>query len=196
MEAEKLSETITKTGEDEKKSNVIKALTISLFAVALSFAGLGSSDEIKTISADNIIESNYQTINEFRALKQSLLQVSIDQLEVNLVSRSTLTAAERNNIVEIISNLKKEIQLSESNDDKQDGKKEIGLKLLEVQHEKKLSKAKNKSFEYGEALLQIAIILISTSIVSSFGGLMLGGTCIGLLGIIAVVNGFFLFFTI
>lgn len=196
MEAEKLSETITKTGEDEKKSNVIKALTISLFAVALSFAGLGSSDEIKTISADNIIESNYQTINEFRSLKQSILQANIDQLELSLGSRSSLTTAERSNLVRIISSLKKEIQLSESNADKQDGKKEIELKLLELQHEKKLSKAKNKSFEYGEAFLQIAIILISTSIVSSIGGLMLGGTLIGAFGIIAVANGFFLFFTI
>jgi hypothetical protein len=196
MEAEKLSETITKTGRDEKKSNVIKALTISLFAVALSFAGLGSSDEIKIISADNIIESNYQTINEFRDLKQSILQANIDQLELSFGSRSSLTTAEKSNLVRIISNLKKEIQLSESNADKQDGKKEVELKLLELQHEKKLSKAKNKSFEYGEAFLQIAIILISTSIVSSIGGLMLGGTLIGAFGIIAVANGFFLFFTI
>lgn len=196
METEKLAEDITKTGEGEKNSHVIKALTISLFAVALSFSGLGSSEEFKTISADSIIESNYQTINEFRNLKKLLLQASIDQLEVNLGSRSSLTADEKNNLVIIISNLKKEIQLSESNTDKQDGKKEIRLKLLEVQQEKMLAKAKNKSFEYGEALLQIAIIFISTSIVSSISGLMLGGTLIGVFGIIAVANGFFLFITI
>jgi hypothetical protein len=196
METEKLAEDITKTGEGEKNSHVIKALTISLFAVALSFSGLGSSEEFKTISADSIIESNYQTINEFRNLKKILLQASIDQLEVNLGSRSSLTADEKNNLVIIISNLKKEIQLSESNADKQDGEKEIRLKLLEVQQEKMLAKAKNKSFEYGEALLQIAIIFISTSIVSSISGLMLGGTLIGAFGIIAVANGFFLFITI
>jgi len=196
METEKLAEDITKTGEGEKNSHVIKALTISLFAVALSFSGLGSSEEFKTISADSIIESNYQTINEFRNLKKLLLQASIDQLEVNLGSRSFLTADEKNNLVIIISNLKKEIQLSESNADKQDGEKEIRLKLLEVQQEKMLAKAKNKSFEYGEALLQIAIIFISTSIVSSISGLMLGGTLIGAFGIIAVANGFFLFITI
>jgi hypothetical protein len=196
METEKIAENITKTGEDGKKSHVIKALTISLFALALSLSGLGSSDEFKTIAAANIIESNYQTINEFRDLKQSLLQVSIDQLELNLGARSSLTTEEKNNLIKIISNLKNEIQLSESNTDKQDGKKEVGLKLLELQHEKMLAKDKNKSFEYGEAMLQIAIILISTSIVSSIGGLMLGGTLIGALGIFAVANGFFLFFSI
>jgi uncharacterized protein YlxP (DUF503 family) len=196
MEAEKLSETITKTGYGEKNPHVIKALIISLFAVALSFAGLGSSEELKTISADNIIESNYQTISEFRTLRQSLLQVSIDQLEINLGAHSPLTSAEKNNLVKIISKLKKEINLSESNVDKQDGKKEVEFKLNKVQNEKKLSIAKNKSFEYGEAFLQIAIVLISTSIISSIGGLMLGGGIIGALGIIAVANGFFLFFII
>lgn len=196
MEADKIAEDITKTGEVEKNPHVIKALTISFFALALSISGLGSSDESKTISTDSIIESNYQTINEFRTLKQSLLQVGIEQLELNLVSRSILTADEKNNLVEVISNLKNEIQLSESNADKQDGKKEIGIKLLEVQHSKLLAKAKNESFEYGEALLQIAIILISTSIVSSISGLMLGGALIGACGIIAVANGFLLFFTI
>ena len=52
MEAEKLSETITKTGDGEKNPHIIKAFFISIFAVALSFSGLGSSDELKTISAD------------------------------------------------------------------------------------------------------------------------------------------------
>jgi hypothetical protein len=196
MKTENIAEDIKKTGEGGKKSHVIKALTISLFALALSLSGLGSSDDVKTIAAASIIESNYQTIYEFRDLKQSLLQVSIDQLELNLGTRSSLTAEEKNNLVKIISNLKNEIQLSESNADKQDGKQEVRLKFLELQREKMLAKAKNKSFEYGEAMLQIAIILISTSIVSSIGGLMLGGTLIGALGIIAVANGFFLFFRI
>jgi hypothetical protein len=196
METEKIAEDITKTGEGEKNPHVIKALLISFFALALAVSGLGSSDELKKITTGTIIESNYQTIYEFRDLKQSLLQVGIEQLELNLGSRSSLTADEKNNLFKFISGLKNEIQLSASNADKQDGKKEIGEKILEVQHEKKLAKAKNKSFEYGEALLQIAIILISTSIVSSIGGLMLGGTLIGALGIIAVTNGFFLFFSI
>lgn len=194
MEAEKLSETITKAGSGEKNPHIIKALIISLFAVALSFAGLGSSEELKTLSADNIIESNFQTISEFRALKQTLLQVSIDQLEINFGTKPSLTQNEKNNLEKIISSLKKEIALSESNKETQDGKKEIELKLKEIQHEKMLAKVKNKSFEYGEALLQIAIVLISTSIISSIGGLMLGGGLIGAFGILAVLNGFFLFF--
>ena len=55
---------------------------------------------------------------------------------------------------------------------------------------------KNKSFEYGGALLQIAIILVSTSIIAAMSGLLLGGILVGSLGMAAVLNGFVLFFTI
>jgi hypothetical protein len=196
MEAEKTSETIIKVGDGEKNPHAIKALMISLFALVLSLAGLGGAEEMKIIAAGNIIESNYQTMTEFRSLRQSLLQDSIEQLEIHLSASSSLTVIEKNNLEKIVANKKTEMRLLDSNIDKKDGKKEIEFKLSKVQHEKKLAKAKNKSFEYGVALLQIAIILVSTSIISAIGGLLFGGFLVGSFGIAAVLNGFFLFFTI
>ena len=196
MEAEKTSEAIIKVGDGEKNPHAMKALMISLFALVLSLAGLGGAEELKIMSASNIIESNYQTVTEFRSLRHSLLQDSIEQLEIHLSANSPLTALEKNNLEKIVANKKTDMQLLESNVDKKNGKKEIEFKLSQVQHEKKLAKAKNKSFEYGEALLQIAIILVSTSIISAIGGLLLGGVLVGGFGIAAVLNGFFLFFTI
>lgn len=196
MEAEKTSEEIIKTGDGEKSPHAIKALIISLFALVLSLAGLGGSEELKIMTSSNIIESNYQTISEFRSLRQSLLQDSIEQMEISLWKNSSLTSVEKNNLDKIIASKKEEIQRLESNADKQDGKMELELKLSKIQHEKKRAQFKNKSFEYGEALLQIAIILVSTSIISSIAGLMLGGIFIGAFGMLAVLNGFFLFFII
>ena len=196
MEVEKTSEAIIKVGDGEKNPHAIKALTISLFALVLSLAGLGGAEELKIMSASNIIESNYQTVTEFRSLRQSLLQDSIEQLEIHFGANSPLTVIEKNNLEKIIANKKTEMQLLESNVDKKDGKKEVEVKLSNAQHEKNIAKAKNKSFEYGEALLQIGIILVSTSIISAVGGLLLGGGLVGSFGIAAVLNGFFLFFTI
>ena len=99
--------------------------------------------------------------------------------------------AEKSDLINIIDYLKKEIQSSETSAENQDGKKEIVLKLQQVQSDKSISKSKHKSFEFGEALLQIAIMLISTSIISLIGGLMIGGTLIGIFGVLAVLNGFF-----
>lgn len=196
MEAEKTSEEIIKTGDGEKSPHAIKALIISLFALVLSLAGFGGGEELKIMASSNIIESNYQTISEFRSLRQSLLQDSIEQMEIGLWNNSSTTSVEKSNLDKIIASKKKEIQRLESNADKQDGKIELELKLSKIQHEKKQAQSKNKSFEYGEALLQIAIILVSTSIISSIAGLMLGGVLIGAFGMLGVLNGFLLFFII
>jgi hypothetical protein len=196
MEAEKLSETITKAGETEKNPHAIKAIIISIFAVVLSIASLGGAEELKTISANSLLESNFKTISEFRELRKSLLQVSIDQLEINLSDHSILTPTEKSNLIKTIERLKEGIQLNESNAAAADGKKEIATKIQNIQQEKIIAKAKNKSFEYGEALLQIAIILISTSIISSIRALLPSGIGLGILGIAAVANGFLLFIQI
>ena len=196
MEAEKTSEEIIKVGNGEKNPHAVKAFIISLFALVLSLAGFGGAEELKIMSESNIIESNYQTVAEFRSLRQSVLQDSIDQLEINLGANSSVTAVEKNNLEKIIARKKTDIQLMESNADKKDGKKEIELKLSKIKHEKTRAKSKNKSFEYGGALLQIAIILVSTSIIAAMSGLLLGGILVGSLGMAAVLNGFVLFFTI
>jgi len=148
------------------------------------------------MAASNVIEANYQTITEFRILRQSLLQDTIEQMEISSWSNTSLSSDKKNELEKLIASKKKDIQLLESNADTQDGKKEVELKLSEVQQEKKFARLKHKSFEYGEALLQIAIILVSTSIISSIAGLVLGGIVVGSFGILAVLNGFFLFLTL
>jgi len=162
----------------------------------LSLASLGAGEELKIMAASNVIEANYQTITEFRILRQSLLQDTIEQMEISSWSNTSLSSDKKNELEKLIASKKKDIQLLESNADTQDGKKEVELKLSEVQQEKKLARLKHKSFEYGEALLQIAIILVSTSIISSIAGLVLGGIVVGSFGILAVLNGFFLFLTL
>jgi flagellar motor protein MotB len=196
MEAEKTSEEIIKSGGGEKSPHAVKALFISLFALVLSLASLGAGEELKIMAASNVIEANYQTITEFRILRQSLLQDTIEQMEISSWSNTSLSSDKKNELEKLIASKKKDIQLLESNADTQDGKKEVELKLSEVQQEKKLARLKHKSFEYGEALLQIAIILVSTSIISSIAGLVLGGIVVGSFGILAVLNGFFLFLTL
>ena len=47
-------------------------------------------------------------------------------------------------------------------------------------------------FDYAEGMLQIAIVLLSVSIIASMPALFFGGTALGLLGLMATLNGFFL----
>jgi len=92
MEAEKTSEEIIKSGGGEKSPHAVKALFISLFALVLSLASLGAGEELKIMAASNVIEANYQTITEFRILRQSLLQDTIEQMEISSWSNTSLSS--------------------------------------------------------------------------------------------------------
>ncbi len=107
MEAEKTSEEIIKSGGGEKSPHAVKALFISLFALVLSLASLGAGEELKIMAASNVIEANYQTITEFRILRQSLLQDTIEQMEISSWSNTSLSSDKKNELEKLIASKKK-----------------------------------------------------------------------------------------
>ena len=47
-------------------------------------------------------------------------------------------------------------------------------------------------FDYAEGMLQIAIVLLSISLIASMPFLYLAGSALGLLGFLSTIEGFFL----
>ena len=73
-----------------------------------------------------------------------------------------------------------------------EGKKELVAKAKEYEAKRDRALKQDPYFDYAEALLQIAIVLISVSIVSEVVWLSLFGGAIGILGTLLMVNGFLL----
>ena len=69
--------------------------------------------------------------------------------------------------------------------------------LAKAKHEeatRDLYLRKDPWFDYGASLLQIAIVLASVAIVISSSLLLRGSLLVGGLGVLSVLNGFFLFY--
>jgi len=64
------------------------------------------------------------------------------------------------------------------------------------EHEKNRDHAMRQDpwFDYAEGMLQIAIVLLSVSILGSIPTLYAVGTLLGFLGTLSTLNGFFLLF--
>jgi Domain of unknown function (DUF4337) len=75
-----------------------------------------------------------------------------------------------------------------------EGKKELLARAKE--HEKTRDHALRQDpwFDYAAGMLQIAIVLLSVSIIASMNALFLGGALPGCLGLLATLNGFILVF--
>jgi hypothetical protein len=95
---------------------------------------------------------------------------------------------------EIIGRYESQIQSIEKDDSRDDDKQDLQAKLNDLKDIIHNAKAKNERFEYAEAALQIAIVLVSASIIATGAFLFWGGVGLGLIGLTLTINGYWLFF--
>ena len=144
MNPEKAAETVEK--DSEFQPHVKKAITISILAMVLAFATLGSTRTTKSVSVGNIQISNTNTIYEFRILRQLVMSTSIDFLnsEVErLESGQDKKAASEHlkSIHRAIDHYQQEIQSLESGSNRDDTKQDLQLKLNDLKAQVQTSKA-------------------------------------------------------
>ena len=75
-----------------------------------------------------------------------------------------------------------------------EGKKELMARAKAHEATRDHAMLQDPWFDYAEGALQIAIVLLSVSIVASMPILYWAGTLLGALGFVSTVNGYFLFF--
>ena len=80
----------------------------------------------------------------------------------------------------------------ESEPETSEGKKELLAKAKEHETRRDRALRQDPYFDYAQALLQIAIVLISVSIISELGWLVAAGGVLGVVGALLMANGFML----
>jgi len=198
MNPEKAADTVEK--ESEFKPHVKKAITISILAMVLAFTTLGSSKTTKLVSVGNIQISNTNTLYEFRILRQLVMGASVDILGGELdsleIGQDKLLKSKRlKTVQETIDRYQQEIANLESDSRRDDNKQDLQLQLNELKTQVQVAKNKNEWFENAEVILQIAIVLVSASIVAAGTVLFWSGITLGVIGFLITLNGFFLLFT-
>lgn len=192
MAPQETSELIEHQGGDKSKNRT--ALTISVFAMVLAMASLGGSNAMKEATHQNILAANTYSFYQAKAIRQTSLKIAATDLEIQLLSAVALPASTKEVIQKKIDDYKKTSDRYESEPDTKEGKKELLVRAKE--HEKNRDHAMRQDpwFDYAEGMLQIAIVLLSVSILGSIPTLFVVGTLLGILGTVSTLNGFFLLF--
>jgi hypothetical protein len=172
---------------------------ISILAMVLAFASLGTARTSKLLAVSNIQLSNTNTIYEFRALRQLVLNIAIDSFNYDLSNippnkNTAINQESLKGMQQIIHGYEKQIKSLESDENRDDDKQHLQTKLNVLVDLIQTTKEKNERFEYAEVALQIAIVLVSASIISSAALLLWCGIGIGFIGSILTLNGYLLFF--
>jgi hypothetical protein len=192
MEPQETSELIEHQGGDKSKNRT--ALTISVFAMVLAMASLGGSNAMKEATHENILAANTYSFYQAKAIRQTSLKIAATDLEIQLLSAVAMPASTKEVIQKKIDDYKKTSDRYESEPETKEGKKELLVRAKE--HEKNRDHAMRQDpwFDYAEGMLQIAIVLLSVSILGSIPTLYVVGTLLGIFGTVSTVNGFFLLF--
>lgn len=193
MEAQETAELIEQSAHGNKQQNR-SALTISILAMVLAIASLGGSNAMKEATQENILAANAYAFYQAKNIRQTDYKIAVADLELQMAREPNMNANAKALYEKKIADYKKNIERYESEPETKEGKKELMARAKEHEAVRDHAMQQDPWFDYAEGALQIAIVLLSVSIVASMPVLYWAGTCLGALGFLSTLNGYFLFF--
>lgn len=193
MNAQESAELIEQSGHGNKQQNR-SALTISILAMVLAIASLGGSNAMKEATQENILAANAYAFYQAKSIRQTEYKLAAADLELQLAREPNMNANAKALFEKKMADYNKTIQRYESEPETKEGKKELMARAKEHEAIRDHAMQQDPWFDYAEGALQIAIVLLSVSIVAGIPALYWAGTLLGALGFISTVNGYFLFF--
>jgi hypothetical protein len=179
---------------DKTHRDRLIAVYIGVLAVLLAVAGVGGGNAMKDATARNIEAANIWAFFQAKNIRRHELRLQIGEFEVLLASQPDMPPAARALIDEKLTKYRADEARLTSEPDTGDGVEELKLRARSLEQQRDRAMVKDPFFDYGQALLQIAIVLASVAIIT--GGtvlLVLSGVLAGL-GTLSTLNGFLLFF--
>jgi len=163
---------------------------IGILAVLLAVCATGGSNAAKDAMIKNIEASNLWNFFQAKNMRRHVLRVHADELELLLAANPGMPDTARTAIRDKVKSYKEQDKLLTSDPKTNEGLDELWKKGKALESERDLAMAKDPYFDYGQAMLQIAIVLASIVIIT--GGTMLLGISglLGVLGALLTLNGF------
>ena len=174
-----------------KKFTKRVALVTAIFAVVLAITSLGGNNAMKEMLLAQQQASDQWAFYQAKAIREHLYRSQKLRLEIDLIERGSLM---KSDVKERVEGMLKKLTDEEARYNIE--KKEIEEEAKKLEHERDVNRGKDPYFDYGEVLLQIAIVLASVSILSGSRPVFYFALTGAILGALFSLNGFLLIFRI
>jgi len=181
--------------EQEKTVDKFKqraAVLIAVLAMLLAITSLGGNNASKEAVNNNVLASNYFNFYQAKNMRQTAIALSADHIELAVLNDPLIPDIPKAELKKKVDGYRKTIARYESEPETGEGKTELLAKAKEYEAKRDHALKQDPYFDYAEALLQIAIVLISVAIISELGWLVAFGAILGVLGTLFMVNGYLL----
>ncbi len=181
--------------DQEKTTDRFKqraAILISVLAMLLAITSLGGNNATKEAATNNVLAANFYNFYQAKNMRQTAIMLSADQIELAVLNDQSVPEDAKAALRKKVEDYRKTVARYESEPETGEGKKELLGKAKEHETRRDRALRQDPYFDYAQALLQIAIVLISVSIISELGWLVAAGGVLGVAGALLMVNGFLL----
>ncbi len=165
------------------------ALTTAIYAVVLAIASLGGNNATKEMLLAQQQASDLWAFYQAKAIREHQYRAQKQRLEVDLAERGSAMKPEgRKKFEALMTNFAEEEKRYNAE------KKEIEKDAKKLEHERDVNRTKDPYFDFGEALLQIAIVMSSISILSTSRSTFIFSLLLAVIGVLLTLNGYTLIF--
>ena len=160
------------------------ALTTAVYAVVLSIAALGANNTVKEMLLSQQQSSDQWAFYQAKVIREHQYRGQKMLLEAQLAEPSTLKGAERAKIEALAAKFAEEEKRYNAE------KKDIETEAKKLEAARDHRRERHPYFEFGEVLLQIAIVSASVAILSTSRQIFWFSLVLAVLGAILTLNGF------
>ena len=165
------------------------ALTTAIYAVVLAIASLGGNNATKEMLLAQQQASDLWAFYQAKAIREHQYRAQKQRLEVDLAERGPAMKPEgRKKFEALMTNFAEEEKRFNAE------KKEIEKDAKKLEHERDVNRTKDPYFDFAEALLQIAIVMSSISILSTSRSTFIFSLLLAVIGVLLTLNGYTLIF--
>lgn len=191
MQAEDAAELMDQEREGDRFKQRA-AVGIAILAMLLAITSLGGANAGKEATNNNIYASNFYAFFQAKNIRQTEIGLAADAFELSHSKANNLDDQAKAAIRAKAEAYRNTVARYESEPETGEGKKELLARAKEFEQKRDHALKQDPYFDYAEALLQIAIVLISVSIVATVPWLAFTGGAVGLAGALLMINGYLL----
>ena len=166
---------------------------IAFLATLLAIASMGGNNADKDAAKANLDATNNWAFFQAKNLRRQHYIMAKERLELQLIERPDMSAELRQAIEKKLEEYKGRIAHFTSDKKRMEGLDELWHRGKRLEAIRDAMLKRTPYFDYGQAFIQIAIVLASVAIITGGTGALLFSALIGMAGVICSLNGFAMF---
>ena len=205
MDANDVAEAIRETVAEQKAEHEADdrfrsrvALIIAALAALLAISSVGGDNVGEALIVSNIHASDTWAFYQAKNVRQTVLSVAADAMEAEVAQ--TTNADAKAKMEKMLASYRSTVARYDSEPDpdfpsdstKGEGKRQLAAKARAFEAERARAEAQDSSFDYADALFQIAIVLGSVAILALSRKVLVFSLAAGSLATLLMINGYLL----